>query len=145
MWVRIQYMCMHRLNWFIQHETCLTHPNGGINSKSKDFEDVGSVTSSFLTFQGKIKVINSVSRVIIGQWNIKISKESNCHFFPRHFPHFHVVIYICMEKKPALDNWKIVARASLFKLVWKGAKSRLWSFVWSWLVMFWRFWRESLF
>ena len=61
-----------------------------------------------------------------------------------HFPHFHVVIYICMEK-PALDNWKIVSRASLFKLVWKGVKSRLWSFVWSWHVMFWRFLKTKSF
>ena len=138
MWVRIQYMCMHRLNWFIQHETCLTHPNGGINSKSKDFEDVGSVTSSFLTFQGKIKVINSASRVIIGQRNINISEESNCHFTP--FSSFWCGdLHLCGKKLPvALDTWKIVARA-LFKLVWKSANYRLWSFVWSWLVMFWRF------
>ena len=61
-----------------------------------------------------------------------------------HFPHFHVAIYICMEK-PALDNWKIVSRASLFKLVWKGVKSRLWSFVWSWHVMFWRFLKTKSF
>ena len=32
-------------------------------------------------------------------------------------PHFHVVIYICVEKNTALDNWKIVGRALLFKRV----------------------------
>ena len=35
----------------------------------------------------------------------------------RFLPHFLVVIYICMEKNTAFDNWKIVARALLFKPV----------------------------
>ena len=96
-----------------------------MNSKSKDFEYVGSVTSSFPTFQGTIKVINSASRVIIRQWNIKISKESNYHFTP-FSSYWSGDLHLC-GKKPALDTWKIVARALLFKLVWKGVKSRLWS------------------
>ena len=87
---------------------------------------------------------DSAHRVIIGQWNIKISKESNYNKYFVPFSSFSCGD-LHLYGKPALDNWKIVSRASLFKLVWKGVKSRLWSFVWSWLVMFWRFWRESLF
>ena len=100
------------MEYGLEYNTCAC----GMNSKSKDFEYVGSFTSSFPTFQGKIKVINSVSRVIIGQRNINISKESNCHFTP--FSSFWCGdLHLC-GKKPALDTWKIVARA-LFKLVWK--------------------------
>ena len=128
------------MEYGLEYNTCAC----GMNSKSKDFEYVGSVTSSFPTFQGKIKVINSASRVIIGQRNINISEESNRHFTP--FSSFWCGdLHLCGKKLPvALDTWKIVARA-LFKLVWKSANSRLWSFVWSWLVMFWIFYRESLF
>ena len=36
-------------NWFIQYETCLTHPNRGMIRKSKEFQDVGRVASSFPT------------------------------------------------------------------------------------------------
>ena len=82
--------------------------------KSKDFEDIGRITSSFLTSQGKIKVTLLVGD-IIGQWNIKISKESNCNFTP--FSSFSCGDLHLYVKKPALDNWKIVVRALLFKLV----------------------------
>ena len=51
-----EYACMHRSNWFIQYETCLTYPNRGMIGKSKEFEDVGRVASSFLTYLGKIEV-----------------------------------------------------------------------------------------
>ena len=39
----------------LQYETCLTHANRGMIGKSKEFEDVGRITSSFPTYLGKIE------------------------------------------------------------------------------------------
>ena len=44
-----------QINWFLQYESCLTHPNSGMIGKSKEFEDVGRVASSFATYLGKIE------------------------------------------------------------------------------------------
>ena len=49
--------------------------------------------------------------------NLTAAHRANWRLFKplkRFLPHFHVVIYICMEKT-ALDNWKAVGRALLFK------------------------------
>ena len=43
-------------NWFIQYETCLTHQNHMMLGKSKEFENVGGVASSFPTYLGRIEV-----------------------------------------------------------------------------------------
>ena len=40
---------------FIQYETGLNHPNRGMIGKSKEFEDVSGVASSFPTYLGKIE------------------------------------------------------------------------------------------
>ena len=37
--------CTDKTAWFIQYETCLTHPNRGMIGKSKGFEDVSGVAS----------------------------------------------------------------------------------------------------
>ena len=52
--------------------------------------------------------------------NVMAARSANWRLFKplkRFLPHFLVVIYICMEKDTAFDNWKIVARALLFKPV----------------------------
>ena len=52
--------------------------------------------------------------------NLMAAHRPNWRLFEplkRFLPHFHLVIYICMEKNTALDNWKIVGRALLVKRV----------------------------
>ena len=52
--------------------------------------------------------------------NLMAAHRANWRLFKRlkrFLLHFDVVIYICMEKNTALDNWKIVGRALLFKSV----------------------------
>ena len=50
-----EYACVHKLNWFIQNETCLTHPNCWMIGRSKELVDIGRVASSFQTHLGKIE------------------------------------------------------------------------------------------
>ena len=50
-----EFASVHGKKCFIQYETGLTHPNRGMIGKSKEFEDVGGVASSFPTYLGKIE------------------------------------------------------------------------------------------
>ena len=50
-----------QINWFIQYETCLTHPKSWMIGRLNDLEDVGRVASSFPTYLGKIEVTLQVT------------------------------------------------------------------------------------